>query len=108
MLCGLNLHSEMEICIYALSADGLVSSPDTALYRPDDYFAPADLVNDSSSSDLNQQCGTESTNSPREVVVQTFYTNSSVTVRSSRRVAPPSPSAGLSASSRIPVRSCVP
>ena len=90
VLCGLNLAEEMEICIYSLCADGLISRADRASYSPD-VSANADVS-------LTDESAAEAV-TPREVVVQTFYTNSSVTVRSSRRV---------SAASRIPVRSSLP
>lgn len=87
VLCGLNLAEEMEICIYSLSAEGLISRASQAFYSPSVSTNADTSLPDESVSD---------TATPREVVVQTFYTNSSVTVRSSRRV---------SAASRIPVRS---
>jgi len=89
VLCGLDLTEDMEICIYSLCSDGLISRADCASYSPDVSAAdaPAPAADDSVPA------------TPREVVVQTFYTNSSVTVRSSRRV---------SAASRIPVRSSPP
>ena len=80
VLSGLDLHSEMDICIYSLSVDGLVSSPTTTVYLP------AHHAGDVESAEPTQ---TVEVSSPREVVVQTFYTNSSVTVRSSRRVIAP-------------------
>lgn len=109
MLSGLDLHSEMDICIYSLSVDGLVSGPTTVFYSPQEWPTTTDVTvqqnqNDaemvSSSAEPNQAI---EVSSPREVVVQTFYTNSSVTVRSSRRVI-----ASAVHGSRIPVRSCVP
>lgn len=107
VLSGLDLHSEMDICIYSLSIDGLVSSPTTTLYLPDERLAVPDVANhhghagDSESAEPTQ---TVEVSSPREVVVQTFYTNSSVTVRSSRRVIAP-----VAHASRLPVRpTCVP
>ena len=73
VLSGLDLHSEMDICIYSLSVDGLVSSPTTALYLPEERLAAA-AAGDADLAEPNQQAVEVS--SPREVVVQTFYTNS--------------------------------
>lgn len=95
----------MNICIYSLSVDGLVSSPTTALYLPDDRLTVAEVAARQGQADSESTEPVQATelSSPREVVVQTFYTNSSVTVRSSRRVTAPA-----AHGSRIPVRSCVP
>ncbi len=105
VLSGLDLHSEMDICIYSLSVDGLVSSPTTALYLPDERLTAADVATHhvAGDADLAEPNQAVEVSSPREVVVQTFYTNSSVTIRSSRRVTAPAVYG-----SRIPVRSCVP
>lgn len=94
VLCGLDLQNEMEICIYSISADGLISSPTVA------HFQPGEQEGDSEVESAGQN---GETTSPRDVVVQTFYTNSSVTIRSSRRL-----SNAAGAGTRIPVRSCVP
>lgn len=108
VLSGLDLHSEMDIYIYSLSVDGLVSSPATVLYLPEERLTSTDVAVHQGAGDLESTNSAEpnlavEVSSPREVVVQTFYTNSSVTVRSSRRVI-----ASAVHGSRIPVRSCVP
>jgi len=109
VLCGLNLHEDMEICIYSLSADMLISRAERAFYSPDSEEPSALQDTAVPGSGPTKGPVPEPTDAitpappPREVVVQTFYTNSSVTVRSSRRV-----TAAATATSRIPVRSCVP
>jgi hypothetical protein len=100
VLCGLDLQQEMEICIYSLSTEGRISVPARASYHPEldplsMQSAQATSLSSvavyptsvTSESDADLSLVDKEDPSPREVVVQTFYTNSSVTVRSSRRVA---------------------
>ena len=110
VLCGLDLQKELEICIYSLSSDGFISAPDRDYYYPQESLTQNEATEAKVEAARSAPSEVETVNengalledvSPREVVVQTFYTNSSVTVRSSRRVS-------NVMGSRIPVRSCVP
>jgi len=99
VLCGLDLQQHLEICIYSLSVAGRISTPARARHQPDDDRCVAETGAAVSAGDLLHVTGPDERDN-REVVVQTFYTNSSVCVRSSRRV--PAVHNGV-ACSRIPL-----